>query len=51
LIQLSDHYLPLPEAYFLAWNMGALDKPLGAAFRDWLTTEARQFEYAIASLP
>lgn len=44
LVRLSDHCLVLPEAYFLAWSAGALDKPLGAAFRDWLTAEARRFE-------
>ncbi len=44
LVRMSARYLPLPESYFLAWNGTALDKPLGLAFRDWLTGEARRFE-------
>ncbi len=44
LVRMSDRHLPLPESYFLAWNGIALDKPLGIAFRDWLTAEARRFE-------
>ncbi len=44
LVRLSDLNLPLPEAYFLAWNSSALDKPMGAAFHTWLRGEARRFE-------
>jgi LysR family transcriptional regulator, glycine cleavage system transcriptional activator len=44
LVRLSDLNLPLPEAYFLAWNSSALDKPSGTAFHNWLRGEARRFE-------
>ncbi len=44
LIRLCNHFLPLPEAYFLAWKSSALDKPMGAAFHTWLRGEARRFE-------
>lgn len=42
--QFSNIYVPLPQEYFLAWNSSTLDKPLGAAFRDWMRTAARRFE-------
>lgn len=44
LVRLSHLNLPLPEAYFLAWNSCALDKPIGAAFHTWLRGESRRFE-------
>jgi LysR family transcriptional regulator, glycine cleavage system transcriptional activator len=44
LVRMSERHLRLPEAYFLAWNGSALDKPMGFEFRDWLIREARRFE-------
>ncbi|MBS0367064.1 MAG: LysR family transcriptional regulator [Proteobacteria bacterium] len=44
LVRLSDHWLSLPEDYFIAWNSSALDKPMGAAFHTWLRDRARRFE-------
>jgi LysR family transcriptional regulator, glycine cleavage system transcriptional activator len=42
LIAPFDHRLPLPEPYFLAWDMAALDRPLGRALQSWLLTLGRQ---------
>jgi LysR family glycine cleavage system transcriptional activator len=44
LLRLSDHCLPLPQPYFLAWNGTALDRPQSAAFHSWLINEAKRFE-------
>jgi LysR family transcriptional regulator, glycine cleavage system transcriptional activator len=48
LVRLFDRYLPLPESYFLAWNVSALDKAHGAAFHTWLTSEAKRFDWSAA---
>lgn len=37
-----DHRLPLPEAYFLAWDPAALRKPHARALHQWLRDEARR---------
>jgi LysR family glycine cleavage system transcriptional activator len=37
-----DHRLPVPEPYFLAWDMAALDRPLGRAQHSWLQALGRQ---------
>jgi len=37
-----DHRLKLPEAYFLAWDCAALDKPLGVTFRRWIVSVAKR---------
>lgn len=37
-----DHRLKLPDAYFLAWDRAALDKPFGAEFRAWVIAIARK---------
>ncbi len=44
LVKIFPRTLPLPEAYFLAWNGSAIDKPLAAAFHAWLLAEARRFD-------
>jgi LysR family transcriptional regulator, glycine cleavage system transcriptional activator len=44
LVKIFPQTLPLPEAYFLAWNGSAVDKPLAAAFHAWLLAEARRFD-------
>ena len=48
LVRLFDRCLPLPDSYFLAWNGSALDKPYGAAFHAWLTSEAKRFDWQSA---
>jgi LysR family glycine cleavage system transcriptional activator len=45
LVRVFPHVLKLPESHFLAWNAGALDKPLGSAVQAWLLLEARRLEY------
>lgn len=37
-----DVRIPLRESYFLAWDRSALQKPHGAAFRDWVVAISRQ---------
>jgi LysR family glycine cleavage system transcriptional activator len=46
LVRIFHRSLPLPEAYFLAWNRSATDKPLAAAFRSWLLNEGHRVDGA-----
>jgi LysR family glycine cleavage system transcriptional activator len=39
-----DRRLRMPGPYFLAWDRDALDRPLGATFRDFIISAARQQE-------
>jgi LysR family glycine cleavage system transcriptional activator len=39
-----DRRLRMPAPYFLAWDRDALDRPLGATFRDFIIGAARQQE-------
>ena len=45
LVTVFSQVLPLPDDYFVAWNSATLDKPIGAAFHQWLIKEARRFDY------
>jgi LysR family glycine cleavage system transcriptional activator len=43
LVQLSDHALPMPAPYLVAWSDTALRKPGAREFLDWLVAEATAF--------
>lgn len=45
-----DAKMKLKEPYFLAWDLGALGKPLGAELHSWLTILGRQQEAAAGRL-
>ncbi|HEY0122994.1 MAG TPA: LysR substrate-binding domain-containing protein [Rhizobium sp.] len=45
-----DIRIPLRESYFLAWDRSALQKPYGAAFRDWVVAISRQQARTSASM-
>jgi len=44
LVHVLPPELPLAESHFLAWSCAALDKPPGAAFRDWIIGKSRRFD-------
>jgi LysR family glycine cleavage system transcriptional activator len=37
-----DHRLQLPQAYFLAWDRSALNKPFGREFQQWVLSLGRR---------
>ncbi|MBP6719147.1 MAG: LysR family transcriptional regulator [Rhodoferax sp.] len=37
-----DHRLQLPQPYFLAWDLAALNKPFGHDFRKWVLAAGRR---------
>jgi LysR family glycine cleavage system transcriptional activator len=45
-----DHRLKLPDAYFLAWDRAALDKPFGAEFRAWVLAIAKKQAFLSAGI-
>ena len=44
-----DIRIRMPDAYFLAWDRAALDKPYGAMFRSWLLSVSKK--QAVLSAP